>query len=272
MQKNLEKSMTNFETIRLETDERGVANLILSRPEKHNALSAKMIEELTEVASVISENKEIRVVVLTGNGSTFCAGGDINWMKQQLNATREQRIEESRKLALMFRSLNELPKPLIGIVQGSAFGGGVGLMCVCDSVVAVDTAKFGLTETRLGIIPATIGPYLIGKIGEGKARQIFMSSRIFDAGETFELGICSKVIQSSEVQQELENEVQPYLKVSLSAVTRAKLLVRSLGKKIDAEVIENTIIQLADVWETEDARVGISAFLEKQNPPWEMKN
>ena len=264
--------MTNFETIRLETDDRGVANLILSRAEKHNALSAQMIEELTDVANSIAENEEIRVIVLTGEGETFCSGGDINWMKQQLNATREQRITESRKLAMMLKSLNELPKPLIGKVQGSAYGGGVGLMCVCDSVVAVDSARFGLTETRLGIIPATIGPYLIGKIGEGKSRRIFMSSRIFDASEALELGICSKVVSNGEIQQVVDREVQPYLNVSSTAVKSAKVLVRSLGDKIDKEVIENTIIQLADAWETEDASVGISAFLEKQNPPWDMKN
>ena len=263
--------MTEFETIQLETDDRGVATLTLARPEKHNALSAQMIEELTEVANSIAENEEIRVVVLAGKGETFCAGGDINWMKAQLNATREQRIAESRKLAMMLKSLNELPKPLIGKVQGSAYGGGVGLMCVCDSVVAVDSARFGLTETRLGIIPATIGPYLIGKIGEGKSRRIFMSSRIFDASEALELGICSKVVSNGEIQQVVDREVQPYLNVSSTAVKRAKLLYRSLGQTIDSEVIEYTITQLADAWECEDAKVGITAFLEKRNPPWVLK-
>ena len=264
--------MTDFETIKFETDDRGVGTVILNRPERHNALSAQMIEELTDVANRIVESEEIRVVVLAGKGETFCAGGDINWMKAQLNATREQRIAESRKLAMMLKSLNELPKPLIGLIHGSAYGGGVGLMCVCDSVVAVDSARFGLTETRLGIIPATIGPYILAKIGEGKVRRVFYSSRIFRADEARELGICSKVVPRVEIQQVVENEVKSYLNVSSNAVKSAKVLVRSLGDKIDKEVIENTIIQLADAWETEDARAGISAFLEKQNPPWEMKN
>ncbi len=261
--------MTEFETIKFEIDDRDVAKLILNRPEKHNALSAQMIQELTDIAHVIAKNKEIRVVVLSGEGHTFCAGGDINWMKQQLNATREQRISESKKLALMLKVLNELPKPLIGSINGSAYGGGVGIMCVCDFAVAVESAKFGLTETKLGLIPATIGPYVIAKIGEGKARQIFMSSRIFRSKEAFELGICSKVVSGEEVlEQEIENEVQSYLKVSTSAVAKAKTFVRSLGQEINNEQIENSIIQLADVWDSDDAREGISAFLERRNPPW----
>ena len=264
--------MTKLETIKLEIDNRGVAKLILNRPEKHNALSAKMIQELTDIADDIANNKEIRVVVLAGEGSTFCAGGDINWMKEQLNATRDQRISESKKLALMLKALNELPKPMIGMINGSAFGGGVGIMCVCDFAVTVESAKFGLTETKLGLIPATIGPYVIAKIGEGKTRRIFLSSRIFNADEAFELGICSKIVSNDEIKQVVEEEVQSYLKVSSNAVTQAKSLARSLGKKIDAEVIENTIIQLADIWDTDDAREGITAFLERRSPPWVQKN
>ena len=260
--------MTNYETIKLEIEERGVAKLILNRPEKHNALSAKMIQELTDIADDIANNEVIRVVVLTGEGVTFCAGGDINWMKDQLEATRDQRIVESRRLASMLKALNELPKPLIGMINGSAFGGGVGLMCVCDFAVALESAKFGLTETKLGLIPATIGPYVIARIGEGKARQIFLSSRTFGTDEAFELGICSKVVSINEIQQAVEDEVQSYLKVSSSAVKMAKTFVRSLGQKIDAEVIENTVKQLADAWETDDAREGISAFLEKKDPTW----
>ena len=260
--------MKQFETIKLEIDDRGVATLTLARPEKHNALSAQLIQELTLVAEEIANNGQIRVVLLAGEGSTFCAGGDLNWMKDQFKASREERIEEARKLAFMLKALNELPKPLIGKVEGSAYGGGVGLMCVCDSVVVEKNAKFGLTETRLGVIPATIGPYVIAKIGEGKARQIFMSSRIFDSDEALNLGVCTKVVSESALQQAIDDEVQSYLKVSPNAVAKAKSLARSLGLKIDTELIENTINQLADVWESEEARAGITAFFEKKNPPW----
>ena len=260
--------MTNYETIKLVIDDRGVAKLALARPEKHNALSAQLIQDLTKVAKEITKNGDIRVVVLTGEGPTFCAGGDLNWMKDQFEASREERIEEARKLAMMLKALNELPKPLIAKIQGSAYGGGIGLMCICDSVVVEKNAKFGLTETRLGVIPATIGPYVIAKIGEGKARQIFMSSRIFDSDEALNLGICTKVVSESALQQAIEDEVQSYLKVSPNAVAKAKLLARSLGLKIDTNVIENTINQLADVWESEDAQAGITAFFEKRNPPW----
>ncbi len=148
--------MPNFTTISLTTDSRGIASLTLNRGEKHNAMSAKMIAELTEAAALINQDQAIRVVVLTGAGKSFCAGGDLNWMREQFDADRATRIAEAKKLAMMLFALNTLEKPLIGKVNGNAFGGGVGMMAVCDMVIAADHAKFGLTETKLGLIPATI--------------------------------------------------------------------------------------------------------------------
>ena len=168
----------SFETLTLATDARGVATLTLNRPEKHNSLSAQMIDELTQAAAQLGADDAVRVVVLTGAGASFCAGGDLGWMREQFEAGRETRMAEARKLAMMLKALNELPKPLIGRVQGQAFGGGIGMMSVCDTVVAVDSAKFGLTEVRLGLIPATISPYVLARMGEGKARRVFMSARL----------------------------------------------------------------------------------------------
>ncbi|NNK65456.1 MAG: enoyl-CoA hydratase, partial [Rhodobacteraceae bacterium] len=151
------------ETIRVEVDARGVAVLAMARAEKHNALSAQMLDELTQAAHRLGADDTVRVVVLTGEGKSFCAGGDLGWMRDQIAADAETRRKGARALAGMLEALNSLPKPVIGRVQGNAFGGGVGLACVCDVTIGVETARFGLTETRLGLIPATIGPHVIAR-------------------------------------------------------------------------------------------------------------
>ena len=177
-------------------------------------------------------------------------------------------MAEARRLAGMLGALNTLPKPLIGRVNGAAFGGGVGLMSVCDAVVAVEGARFALTETRLGIIPATIAPYVIARLGEGRARAVFFSGRVFDAAEARDLGLVTRVVPADGLDAAVEAEVAPYLATAPGAVARAKRLARSLGAPIDDGVVEATVTALADAWETAEAREGIAAFLEKRPPPW----
>lgn len=257
-----------FETIRIDTDPRGVATLTLARAEKHNSLSATMIAELTAAAAELGADPAVRVVVLTGEGASFCAGGDLDWMRAQFAADRATRIAEARKLALMLQALNELPKPLIGRVQGQAFGGGIGMMSVCDVCIAVDGAKFGLTETRLGLIPATISPYVVARMGEGKARRVFMSARLFDAAEARDLDLVARVVAADELDAGVEREVKPYLAAAPGAVARAKALARSLGTPITEAVIAATIERLADCWEDPEAHEGISAFFDKRKPAW----
>lgn len=258
----------SYETIRIETDPRGVATLTLSRPDKHNAMNAALMSELAEAASALGSDNAVRAVVLAGEGKSFSAGADLTWMREQFEATRVQRIAEARRLAMMLKKLNELPKPLIARIQGNAFGGGLGLMAVCDTVIAVGGAKFGFTETRLGIIPATISPFVLARMGEGKARQVFMSARLFDASEARELGLVSRVVDAEKLDQAVEDEVVPYLAAAPSAVARSKALARSLGPVIDDVLIETTIERLADAWETPEARKGITAFFDKRKPDW----
>ena len=254
------------ETIRIEIDARGVATLTMARPEKRNALNAAMIAEMTAAAQALGADPAVRAVILTGEGDAFCAGGDLNWMKAQFHADRETRMHEARSLAMMLFAMNTLPKPLIGRVQGMAFGGGVGLMCCCDAAIAVDGAKFGLTETRLGVIPATISPYVIARMGECKARRVFMSSRIFGAQEAVALDIAARATAADELDAAVEAEVAPYLRVAPGAVAASKALARALGPRIDAAIIEETIARLADTWETAEAHEGVTAFLEKRSP------
>jgi methylglutaconyl-CoA hydratase len=257
-----------YETISITTDGRGVATLTLDRADKHNALSATMIRELTEAAQALGADDGVRVVVLTGAGKSFCAGGDLGWMRDQFAADPETRFFEARKLALMLKALNEMPKPLIGRVQGQAFGGGIGMCSVCDVAIAADHAKFGLTETRLGLIPATIGPYVLARIGEAMARRVFMNGRVFGAAEAQRLGIIAHAVPEGALDAAVEEEVVPYLTCAPGAVAAAKRLARRLGPPITDDIIDDTIRALVDCWEGAEAQEGIGAFFEKRKAEW----
>lgn len=255
-------------TITVTQDGRGIVHLTLNRPEKRNALSAQMIAELTQFAAQAEPRRDWRAIVLSGAGEVFCAGGDLDWMRAQMAADRATRIAEARKLAVMLRALNALPQPLIGAVQGGAYGGGVGLAAICDLVVASADARFGLTETRLGMIPATIGPYVLARMGEGKARRVFMSSRIFDAAEARDLGLVARIVPASELADATMAEALPYLATAPGAVAAAKALTRRLSPSVDEAQIDASITALADIWETEEARSGIAAFFARTPAPW----
>ena len=257
-----------YETISLSCDDRGVTTLTLARPDKHNAMSALMLGELSNAAAELAADDAVRVVILTGAGKSFCAGGDLAWMQAQREMDGPTRSAEAGKLAAMLGALNTLPKPLIGAVQGNAFGGGVGMACVCDVTIGVETAKFALTETRLGIIPATIGPYVLARMGEGRARRVFMSGRVFGAAEAVDLGILARSVSADALADAVEAEVVPYLSCAPGAVAAAKKLARDLGPRIDNEVVAHTIAALAQRWETEEAAEGIGAFFDKRKARW----
>ncbi|MEO9827426.1 MAG: crotonase/enoyl-CoA hydratase family protein [Paracoccaceae bacterium] len=257
-----------YQTLAVASDARGVVDLCLNRPEARNAMSGQMIEELADFATTIGQEPSTRVVVLRGEGRVFCAGGDLGWMKAQIEADRGTRRAEARKLAMMLKAMNEMPVPLIGKLHGGAFGGGVGMACICDVVIAQADTKFGLTETKLGLIPATISPYVVARIGEGMARRVFMSSRIFEAGEAQSLGLVAKVVDEHALDDAVEQEIAPYLCAAPNAVGHAKALTRFLGAKIDDAVIDGTIERLVETWEGEEAKAGIDAFLNKTKAPW----
>ncbi|WP_137130807.1 crotonase/enoyl-CoA hydratase family protein [Rhizobium sp. FY34] len=257
------------ETIKITVDGRGIVHLRLNRPEKRNALSGRMIGELTAFAQAAEERRDWRAIILSGEGDVFCAGGDLDWMRQQMNADRNTRMAEARKLAGMLDALNSLPQPLIGALHGSAFGGGIGMACICDLVLATRDARFGLTETRLGLIPATIGPYVMARMGEGSARQVFMSAKRFGADEAVQLGLVSRIVDGEALLGEALCEAEHYLATAPGAVAAAKALARALSRSLDPARIEHSIIALADAWEQEEAREGIAAFFEKRRPSWD---
>jgi methylglutaconyl-CoA hydratase len=255
-------------TIEIDVDARGVATLRLARPDRHNALDGAMIAELSAAAAALGADKAVRAIVLTGTGKSFCAGADLGWMRAQFAATRDERIAEAMALANMLRALNELPKPLIGRVQGQAYGGGLGMISVCDTVIAVSDAVFGFNETRLGLIPATISPYVLARMGEGMARRVFMSARRFGAAEAERLGLVAHVVADDDLDATVEAAVLPYLSTAPGAVARAKALARRLGPSIDDALIAETAAALADCWEDAEAQEGIAAFFDRRKPGW----
>jgi methylglutaconyl-CoA hydratase len=261
--------MGPFETLRVDIDPRGVAHLLLNRPERKNAISRVMMDELVAFTEAAAASDKVKVVVMSGAEGTFCAGADLTWMMAQIEADRAARMVEAKRFAMMLKALNEMPLPLIGKLENVALGGGTGLACVCDVAVATNDCRFGFTETRLGIIPATISPYVLARMGEGRARRVLMSARIFLGDEAETLGVIARAVPSEDLEAAIEAEIAPYLVLPKGAIGRAKRLTRSLGITIDDAVIDDKISQLADAWETDEAKEGISAFLEKRKPAWE---
>ncbi|MCM2560854.1 crotonase/enoyl-CoA hydratase family protein [Lutimaribacter sp. EGI FJ00015] len=254
--------------VTVERDARGVATLWMDRADKHNALSGEMIAQMRAAVDDLSADDTVRVVVLAARGRTFCAGGDLAWMRAQMVATPRERGEEAGKLAWMLQALNTLPKPLIGRVQGNAFGGGLGMASVCDVCIGTPEVQMALTETRLGLIPATIGPYVCARMGEARARRVFMSGRRFGADEAVELGLLARVVEADQLDTAIEAEVAPYLSCAPDAVARAKALLRRLGPVIDEATISHTIDELVACWEGDEAPEGIGAFFDKRKPGW----
>jgi len=257
-----------MQTLELEVDGRGVACLRLNRPDKHNAMNAAMIGELTEAAGRLGRDPAVRVVVLTGAGRSFCAGGDLDWMRAQMAADGATRAREAGALAEMLGALDTLQKPLIGRVQGQAFGGGVGLMSVCDVAVGVDTAKIGLTEVRLGLIPATIGPYVVARMGAARARRVFFSGRVFGAAEAVELGLMARAVPEADLDAAVEAEIAPYLGAAPGAVAAGKRLVADLAAPVDAAQVALSIEALVTRWESAESAEGIAAFFDRRKPGW----
>ncbi|MEH3118826.1 MAG: enoyl-CoA hydratase-related protein [Methylorubrum populi] len=248
-----------YETIRVETVREGVRRLVLARPAKHNALNAAMIADLVHASEALRADETVRVVVLSAEGRSFCAGGDLDWMRSQAERSRPERQAEAEALAGMLDTLDRLPKLLIGEVRGPAYGGGVGLVALCDIAFAVPDARFALTEARLGLIPATISPFVVRRIGGPNARRIMLNARPVDGAEACRMGLVSAVVAPEAMEKAVEAEIAFALQCAPGAVAESKALIRRLA---DGEPLGPgaTASLLADRWESEEARAGIAAF------------
>ena len=257
-----------YETLKIEKRENGAAWLWLNRPDAHNAMSEQMLLDVPRAVAELEADAEVRVVVLTGVGATFCAGGDLKWMLSIMKLSRAERIEESRKVATLLGALNNLGKPLIGRINGPAYGGGVGMVSVCDIAIAVRSARFALTETKLGLVPANIGPYVVNCLGANNARQVFFNAKPFDAERAKELGLVGEVVDPDDLDAAVDREVDYVLACAPGAVAMTKKLLFYIDRNGLEGSIDYAMEQLALAWEGDEGAEGIQAFLDKRKPCW----
>ncbi|MBN7798303.1 enoyl-CoA hydratase/isomerase family protein [Parahaliea mediterranea] len=260
--------MTN-PRVTLDIDKRGVATVALNRPDKHNAFDDVFIGELRDHFEALAARDDVRVVVLASAGKNFSAGADLGYMKRMAGYDYGHNMRDAEGLAAMLKALFELPQPTIARVQGAAFGGAVGLVSCCDMAVASEGASFSLSEVKIGLVPATISPYVIRAIGERAARRYFVTAERFRAAEALRLGLVSEVVAEDELDTALERLVSAVLGNGPEAVRAAKDLVHSVaGKPITRELVEDTCARIAHIRVSEEGQEGLSAFLDKRQPRW----
>jgi len=262
-----------YQTLKVSTLMPGVLEVSLNRPEVRNAFNDVMIPELAQVFAQDVPKPEIRAVVLRGEGPVFCAGGDLNWMKKAIDFDYSANLKDTRELARMFASLNECPKPVIGAVHGAAIGGGVGLVSICDKVIATAETQFSLSEVRLGIVPACIGPFVIAKIGASHARGLFMSAERILAPRALEIGLVHEVVaDAAALQAAVMKTLENVLACGPNAMAVAKKLVLDLSwperRAALGDPLESVAKTLADLRVSEEGQEGVRAFLEKRKPKW----
>lgn len=260
--------MSELETLNV-VEREGVVTIALQRPEVHNAFNDTLIREMLELFDGFDGRDDLRAVVLRGNGKNFCAGADLNWMASMVDYDRSQNIRDSAGLAKMFASINESPIPVIGRVQGAAIGGGVGLVAVCDVVIAEKGAKFGLSEVKLGILPAVISPYVIRKIGETHARALFLTGERFDSERALRIGLVHTIVEGDEALDQAIADTVANLRTSgPQAVRECKRLIDHVAHSELAEAIPYTIEAIADRRTSEEGQAGMKAFLQREKAPW----
>lgn len=246
-----------------------VARLRLNRPELHNAFDAVMIAALTGALQAIAGDNDIRVVVLEAEGASFSAGADLNWMRAMASASEAENRDDALALARLMRSLNELPKPTIAKVHGAAYGGGVGLVACCDIAIGAHDARFGLTESKLGLLPAVISPYVIAAIGSRQARRWFASAETFDAAEACRIGLLHDVVNATTLDTAVQRQVDLLLKAGPIASSHAKALVGAVAGPHDSDAIDGANAALiAALRVSPEGQEGLSAFLDKRKPRW----
>ncbi len=252
-------------------DKRGVLTLRMNRPRVHNAFDAEMIREMTGALQTADKNETVRMVVITGTGSCFSAGADLNWMSSLVEASQDENKRDALRLAKLMRSLNYLSKPTIAKINGAAFGGGLGLIAACDITVAVDNTRFGLTEAHLGLAPAVISPYVIRRIGETYARRYFLSAERFDSQRAYDIGLIQQIVAAEQLDEAVEDSIRQVLKSGPTAAAQCKQLVFKIaGHNADSQKItdEYTAGLIARLRVSSEGQEGLAAFLEKRKPDW----
>jgi methylglutaconyl-CoA hydratase len=261
--------MTNpsYSTIVLEKKE-GALCLTLNRPEVHNAFNSTLILDVTDAVERAKEDDSVRVVIITGKGKSFCAGADINWMKEIIRYSFEQNLEESLQLAEVLHLIYTLPKPTVAMVNGSAIGGGTGFLSACDIAIAAEQAKFGLSEVKIGLVPAAISPYVIRKIGESKAREYFLTGNRMTADRAADIGLVNEVVPRDKLEERVNELVQQLLTSGPDAIANCKELIRRVPSLTFEEAKAYTARMIANLRISDEGQEGMAAFLEKRKPRW----
>jgi len=256
-----------YQTITLSLDHK-IAMVTLNRPEVHNAFNDVVLSELLAVFTELASNKEVRAVILAGNGKSFCAGADLNWMKKMKDYTYEENFADAMVLAKAMHAIYSLPQPTIARVNGSAFGGGMGLICACDMAIAAEGAKFSLSEVRLGLVPACIAPYVIRKIGVGRARQYFITGERMDTAKALEIGLVNQVVPLEGLDAAVEAQITHLLQCGPLAIAMAKELLDKVPGMSWDEAQRFNADMIARLRIGAEAQEGCAAFLEKRTPNW----
>ncbi len=246
-----------------------VVRLRLHRPDLHNAFDADLIGALTAALIALGEDRTLRAVVLEAAGTSFSAGADLNWMRAMATATEDENRADALALARLMRVLDELPHPTVARVQGAAFGGGVGLIACCDIAIGVPEAKFGLTESRLGLLPAVISPYVIDAIGARQARRWFATAEPFDAAEALRIGLLHAVVPADALDDAVNRQLDLLLRAGPHAASEAKALVRRVAASHDRDKLgKDNADLIARLRVSREGQEGIGAFLDKRKPAW----
>jgi methylglutaconyl-CoA hydratase len=249
--------------------EGAVCRLRMNRPELHNAFDALLIAALTGALEAVGRDDSVRVVVLEGEGPSFSAGADLNWMRGMAAASEEANRDDALALARLMRTLDELPKPTLARVHGAAFGGGVGLIACCDIAIGVPEAKFGLTESKLGLLPAVISPYVIDAIGARQARRWFASAELFDADEAKRIGLLHDVVNPTALDNAVQRQIDLLLKAGPVAAASAKQLVGRVTHEVDRSRLDaDNAALIARLRVSPEGQEGLTAFLDKRKPAW----
>ncbi|MDH5629212.1 MAG: enoyl-CoA hydratase/isomerase family protein [Gammaproteobacteria bacterium] len=253
----------------VDTNKQGIATITLSRPERHNAFDDEMILELTQAIKKLDNDSSVNFIVLAAAGKSFSAGADLNWMKKMASYDWHDNYYDSMQLANLMKTLHHCQKITIALVQGAAFGGGVGLVACCDIALATQSAKFCLSEVKLGLIPAVISPYVLKAIGERNSRYYFATAEVFDANKAEQMNLIHKVFADDSFTDDAKTFIGKMLTNSPKAVMATKELIKLVNRQpINEKLMEQTAKRIADIRASDEGKEGVSAFLEKRKPDW----
>ena len=256
------------QALRISTQNR-VATVVLNRPDVRNAFNDEVIAELSQAFIQLGDDPQVRAIVLMAEGPAFCAGADLNWMRRMADYSREENEQDAEKLAFMLRTIYECPKPTIARVQGDVYAGGMGLVACCDMAVSVDTANYCLSEVKLGLIPATIGPYVIRAMGPRASHRYFLTAERFSAAEARRIGFVHEVVPADQLDATVSTWVQALLAASPNAIKECKKLVQYVADRdITRLLIDHTVKAIADIRASDEGKEGVQSFLNKRKPAW----